>query len=85
MSDRLFDANRVKEQMAAFLRQPISKLEDGAVLSDLVVESFVLVEMVIELQEQFKIRLVQEDLKNVKTVGQLTKLFEERTSKGGKS
>ncbi len=81
MSDRLFKANRVKEQMAAFLRRPLSELEDSAVLSDLVLESFVLVEMVIELQEQFNVRLVQEDLKNVKTVGQLTKLFEERASK----
>lgn len=78
MSERLFDAKRVKERMAAFLRQPVSKLEDGAVLGDLVAESFVLVEMVIELQEQFKIRLTQGDLKGVKTVGQLTKLFEER-------
>ena len=80
MSDK-FDKNRVKQQMAAFLRQPISKLEDSALLSDLVVESFILVEMVIELQEQFKIRLMQEDLKSVKTVGQLTKLFEERAAK----
>ena len=81
MSDKLFDTHRVKERMAAFLRQPITKLEDSAVLSDLVLESFVLVEMVIELQEQFNIRLVQEDLNSVKTVGQLTKLFEDRASK----
>jgi acyl carrier protein len=81
MSDKLFDANSVKEKMAAFLRQPVSKLEDRAALSDLVLESFVLVEMVIELQEQFNVRLMQEDLKNVKTVGQLTELFETRTAK----
>ena len=74
MSERLFDAKRVKERMAAFLRQPVSKLEDGAVLGDLVAESFVLVEMVIELQEQFKIRLTQGDLKGVKTVGQLVSM-----------
>ena len=81
MSDNLLDARGVKQRMAAFLRQPVSRLEDDALLSDLVGESFVLVEMVIELQEQLNIRLVQEDLKSVKTVGQLTKLFEERASK----
>ena len=59
--------------------QPISKLGDDTVLTDLVVESFALIEMVIELQEEFKVRLVQDDLKNVKTVGDLTSLIESRT------
>ena len=66
---------QVKEKMASCLRQPIFKLQDGTVLTDLVAESFILVEMVIELQEEFGVRLVQEDLKDVKTVGDLIQVF----------
>jgi acyl carrier protein len=62
---------RVRGKMAEFLRQPVSRLDDGAVLTDLVAESFILVDMVIELQEDLGIRLVHDDLKAVKTVGDL--------------
>jgi len=71
--------DKIKAKIASLLMQPISKLGDDTVLTDLVVESFALIEMVIELQEEFKVRLVQDDLKNVKTVGDLTSLIESRT------
>lgn len=76
----MLDRNKVKEKMADFLKQPVSKLEDDIILTNLVAESFALVEMVIELQEEFGVRLVQEDLKNVKTVGDLAGLFESRAN-----
>jgi acyl carrier protein len=76
----MLDRSKVKVKMADFLRLPVSKLEDDAALTNLVTESFALVEMVIELQEEFSVRLVQEDLKNVKTVGDLTELFESRAN-----
>lgn len=76
----MVDRNEVKAKMAVFLKQPVSKLEDDTVLTNLVAESFALVEMVIELQEEFGVRLVQEDLKAVKTVGDLTRLFESRAN-----
>ncbi len=72
------DKNTVKEKMAGFLRVPISRLEDEALLTHLVAESFVLVEMVIALQEELGVHLVQEDLKAVKTVGDLTQVLENR-------
>jgi acyl carrier protein len=75
----MLDKNRFKEKMATLLKQPAAKLDDEAVLTSLVVESFVLIEMVIELQEEFGVRLVQEDLRNVRTVGDLTSLFESRS------
>ncbi|MGA9767685.1 MAG: phosphopantetheine-binding protein [Blastocatellia bacterium] len=76
----MLDRNKVKEKIADHLRLPFSKVEDDIALTSLVTESFALVEMVIELQEEFGIRLVQEDLKNVKTVGDLTELFESRAN-----
>jgi acyl carrier protein len=74
----MFDKDAVKEKIASFLRQPMSRLQDDALLSNLVVESFILVEMIIELQDAFDVRLVQEDMKDVKTVGALTELFVSR-------
>ena len=42
----------VKAKMAALLKQPVVKLEDATPLTDLVTDSFLLVEMVIELQDR---------------------------------
>jgi acyl carrier protein len=71
-------ADKVKAKMSGLIRQPIEKLKDDAVLTDLVSQSLLLVEMVIELQEEFSVRLVQDDLKDVKTVGDLTRLIESK-------
>ena len=74
----MIDKNTVKEQIATFLKQPVSRLQDDTSLTSLVVESFILVEMIIDLQDAFGLRLVQEDMKDVKTVGDLTQLFVSR-------
>ena len=71
----------VKEKISQFTKQPISHLQDQALLSDIITESFVLIEMVMELQEEFKVRFVQEDLQNIKTVSDLTQLFLDRANK----
>lgn len=69
---------RVKDKIASVLRQPVTKLQDDTLLTDLVTQSFVLVEMIIELQDAFDVRLVQNDLKAVRTVGELTQLIKSR-------
>jgi acyl carrier protein len=68
----------VKARMAAFLRLSEDKLADDAVLTDLVTESFILVEMVMELQHELGIRLAQDDLKPVRTVGDLVRVIESK-------
>lgn len=68
-------SQRLKETMASVLSVDIDRLQDDVVLSDLVFNSFVLVEMIIEVQEEFGIRFNQEDMKDVKTVGDLVALF----------
>ena len=65
----------VKTEMAKFLKLPIARLGDGEKLSDLVSESLILVELVIHLQEVFKIRLVQQDLQPVQTTGDLVRVI----------
>ena len=72
----------VRRRIAGILRQPIEKVADATPLIDLVTESFVLVEMAIELQEEFQVRLVQEDLNAVRTVADLIRLVASR-ARGG--
>jgi acyl carrier protein len=74
----VFDKENVKEKIASFLKQPLARLQDDVLLTTLVVESFILVEMIIELQDEFGVAVVQEDMRNVKTVGQLTDLLVSR-------
>ena len=50
-------------------------------LSDLVTESFVLVELVIELQEDYGVRFVAGDLATVKTVSDLATLIDSRSGR----
>jgi acyl carrier protein len=73
------DQNKFKETMGSIIKQPVERLKDDAVLTDLVTDSFVLVDMVIELQEEFDVFVVQDDLKSVKTVGQLIALFDQKS------
>jgi acyl carrier protein len=61
----------VRERISTFLRLAPGKAVDSAVLTDLVAESFVLVQLVIDLQEEFGVRLSGEDLRDVRTVGDL--------------
>lgn len=72
--------DRVREKMADVLGHPTEKITDDAVLTDLVNSSFLLVEMVIELQEEFDIRFQQADMNAVATVGQLLDLADSRMS-----
>ncbi len=65
----------IKAKIAELLKVSAERVEGEAILKELVTDSFLLVEMVIELQEVFGIRLVQDDLRDVHTVAELTTLF----------
>ena len=75
------DSATIKNRISATLQIPVAKLKDEALVTDIVTESFAIVEMVIDLQEEFGIRLGQEDLKSIKTIGELATLICERTQK----
>ncbi len=71
--------DNVKAFMARQLNIPVTKLSDEASnLTDLVHESFILIELVIALQEEFQVRLVQDDLQEVKTLGQLLDVLQKK-------
>ncbi len=68
----------VRARMAEVLGNTPDRIRDDSVLTDLVNSSFLLVEMVIELQEEFDVRFQQSDLAEVANVGQLLDLVESR-------
>jgi acyl carrier protein len=68
----------VKEKVATFLKVAPADLRESMALNSLIVDSFMVVEMIIELQEICGVRLQQEDLKEVRTLGDLTGLIEAR-------
>jgi len=75
MSDPNLLGQQVKKRISEVLRVPAARVQDETALADLVTESFVLVEMAIELQEDLGVRLSQDDLKGVRTVGDLVALI----------
>lgn len=68
----------IRLKMAEVLEVPESRVSADAVLGDLVSDSFRLVEMAIELQEHFDVMFGQEDMKSLRTVGDLTELVASR-------
>jgi acyl carrier protein len=69
---------RVKKVLAEALNRAGEELDDEQALISLVAESFALIETVIRLQEELGIRLVQEDLRAVTSVGDLVGVCAER-------
>ncbi len=72
------DDTKIKQALGQSLKRSSEELEDDILLNDLVAESFALIETVINLQEELNIRLVQEDLRDVKTVGDLVQVCAKR-------
>ena len=70
----------VKTRIAEVLNISADRVSEETNLKDLVSDSFLLVEMAIELQEDFRVRFSQEDLKVVLTVQDLIALIEIKLS-----
>jgi acyl carrier protein len=70
----------VRKKMSEVLGHDVGNVTDDTVLTDLVNNSFLLVELVIELQEEFGVRFQQADMNDVSTAGQLLDLVVDRMS-----
>lgn len=68
----------IRAKMAEVLEIPASRVAPDAVLTDLVSDSFLLVEMAIELQEHFEVMFGQDDMRGLRTVGDLADLVRSR-------
>lgn len=69
---------QARKRIGEILEQAPEAIVDDAVLTSLVNSSFLLVELVIELQEEFDVRFHQADMNEVSTVGQLIDLIDSR-------
>ena len=73
----------IRSKMAQVLGHEPQMINDDAVLTDLVNSSFLLVEMVIELQEEFDVRFQQQDVSGIVNAGQLIDLVAVRMKARG--
>jgi acyl carrier protein len=67
----MLNAENLKKRMSEVLSVKPELVQDGALLQELVMDSFILIDMVIDLQNTFGVRLNQEDLVEVRTVSDL--------------
>ena len=71
---------QIRKRVAEILDRPVATITDAAELNSLVNSSFLLVELVIELQEEFSVRFRQEDMNHIATAGQLIDLVDSRAA-----
>ncbi len=68
----------IKQKIAQFTKLPMDSITDDKEITELVSDSFMLVELLLSIQEQFQIELEQEDLEQVITIGELLELIEQK-------
>lgn len=73
-------AQLVKSSIAKRVYVPADQVRDEMVLADFALDSFALVELLIELEETSGIHLSTVDLADLGTVGQLTALIERKAA-----
>ncbi|MBQ8426988.1 MAG: acyl carrier protein [Clostridia bacterium] len=71
--------DKIKELIAKQLNKPIDEVtEEKEVVKDLGADSLDVVEMLMSLEEEFNITVPEEDAVNIKTVGDIIKLIEDK-------
>jgi acyl carrier protein len=73
---------QIVAKLAELANRDVSLLEPDRALRELVQDSLALVEIVVELQEEFNVQLQQSDLAEVVTVRDLTTLIDSRMRSG---
>lgn len=68
----------IKQQLADFVRIPVDRLAEDRALTDVIADSFIMVEMLLNLQEDLRVELSTEDLEGVHTVGELVDMLAAR-------
>jgi len=72
-------ATKVKELISQQLNRPVEEVTDEKdIIKDLGADSLDVVEMLMNLEEEFGITVPEEDAVNIKTVGGIIKLIESK-------
>lgn len=73
-------ADRVVARVAEVLHRPMPMVCLDTELSQLASDSFVLVELVLELQDEFRVRFDHTDIQGLRTVRDVVDLVESRST-----
>jgi acyl carrier protein len=65
----------VTAKVAALLHVPVERVRPDTPLSELITDSFLLVELVIDLQEEYAVRFEQDDVRRARTVADVVTLL----------
>ena len=68
----------ITQRVAEILRRPLAAVTADTELGQLAGDSFVLVELVLELQDEFGVRFDHADVQSLRTVGDVVQLVESR-------
>jgi acyl carrier protein len=74
MSSTEFDVQSIKQSLAQSANVLIEALGDDKPLADVGVDSLAIVEMLMDLEDRYGVRLSQDDLRKARTVGDLVRL-----------
>ena len=74
------DFEQVARHVSTLISVPFERLTPESTIAELVPDSFVFVEVAVDLQEEYDVVLTQHDLKDVRTLGDLADLLRERQS-----
>lgn len=68
----------IKEKIASLASIPVEMLDDNELLTDLLVDSFAIVDLSIAIQEELDVIFIQQDLIRLDTVGDLITLVKSK-------
>jgi acyl carrier protein len=72
------DFDRVAKHLSTLVSVPVERLTPDTTVAELVPDSFTLVEVAVDLQDEFDVVFSQEDLKGVRTLNELAALMASR-------
>lgn len=73
------NVDKIKELIAKQLNKPVEEIsEEKEIVKDLGADSLDIVEMLMGLEEEYGITVSDEDSVNIKTVGDIVKLIDEK-------
>lgn len=73
---------RIRQRIASMIELPVEKVNWHAAVADSPINSFLLVETIVDLQEEFKVRLFHEDVGRVTCLEDLVQLVAGRMEHG---
>jgi acyl carrier protein len=77
---QLVDFDQMARHISSLVSVPVARLTPETTITELTPDSFMFVEMAVDLQEEYDVVLTQHDLKDLRTLGDLASLLQRRQS-----